>query len=444
MFAFLLQTLNRKYAFQLYMNIEMVKKIIEDQAEEQKLAMGKEKIIGREPQEFWKEYMDNDLVKVTTGVRRSGKTVFTHLVMQGQKYAFVNFDDERLAFVDKEDLNSVLEALYQVYGDFQYLMLDEIQNIPGWELFVNRLQRRGMRIFITGSNANLLSSELSTHLTGRFIKMEIFPFSFKEFLDYKGINEFRDSTKTRAMLKGHLEEYIRSGGFPEVVKSSGIGRLYLSTLYSSIISRDIIARHNIRFVKSFREMATTIISNFSTLITFNKLKNTHDFKSSHTAKNYVEYLSEAYLIFLLDKYSPKPKEIANSPKKVYVIDTGLINTLSTSASENKGRLMENLVFLQIMRRMSIEPDLEAFYWRDYQDREVDFILRKGKQIKELIQVTYASGDNDIKKREKRSLLKASEILNCKNMLMITWDYEDKEVIEDKIIIYMPLWKWLLD
>ncbi len=421
----------------------MIKRIIQDQADEREIILKNERLIERESQEFWKKYIDNDLVKVTAGVRRSGKTVFTHLVMPEKNYAFVNFDDERLAFVDKDELNSVLEALYQVYGDFQYLMLDEVQNIQGWELFVNRLQRKGMRVFVTGSNANLLSTELSTHLTGRFIKMEILPFSFKEYLDYIGFNEFRATTKNRALLKSHLEEYIRTGGFPEVIKSPEIRKVYLSSLYSSIISRDIIARHNIRFVKSFREMATAIISNFSNLITFNNLKNAYDFKSSHTAKNYVEYLSEAYLIFLLDKYSPKPREIANSPKKVYVIDTGLINVLSLSASENRGRLMENLVFLQITRRMALEPDLETFYWKDYQDREVDFILRKGKHIEELVQVTYASEKNDIKSREKRSLLKASELLKCNNMLVITWDYEGTEDIDGKKIIYIPLWKWLL-
>jgi len=426
------------------MSREIIRIIIQDQAEEREAILNNERFIEREQQEFWKNIIDNDLVKVTAGVRRSGKTVFTHLLMQGQDYAFVNFDDERLAFVDRGELNSVLEALYQVYGDFKYLMLDEIQNVQGWELFVNRLQRKGIRVFITGSNANLLSTELSTHLTGRFIKMEILPFSFREYLDYIGFNAFRATTKNTALLKNHLDKYIRSGGFPEVVKAPEIRKMYLSSLYSSIISRDIIARHNIRFVKTFREMATAMISNFSTLVTFNGLKSSYKFKSSHTAKNYVEYLSEASLIFLLDKYSPKPREIANSPKKLYVIDTGLINTLSTSASENRGRLMENLVFLQITRRMALEPELETFYWKDYQDREVDFILRKGKHIEELVQVTYASTANDIKSREKRSLLKASEVLNCNNMLVITLDYEHEEDIGDRKIIYIPLWKWLLD
>jgi len=421
----------------------MIKRIIQDQADEREAILKNERLIEREQQEFWNKYIDNDLVKVTAGARRAGKTIFTHLVIQGENYAFVNFDDERLAFMDKDELNSVLEALYHVYGDFQYLMLDEIQNIQGWELFVNRLQRKGVRVFVTGSNANLLSTELSTHLTGRFIKMEILPFSFKEYLDYIEFNDFQTTTKNIAMLKNHLEKYIQSGGFPEVIKSPDIKKVYLSSLYSSIISRDIISRHNIRFVKSFREMATAIISNFSTLITYNKIKTSYDFKSSHTAKNYVNYLSEAYLIFLLDKYSPKPREIANSPKKVYVIDTGLINVLSLSTSENKGRLMENLVFLQITRRMALEPDLETFYWKDYQDREVDFILRKGKHIEKLVQVTYASGSNEIKKREKRSLLKASELLKCNNMLVITWDFEGTEDIDGKKIIYIPLWKWLL-
>ena len=444
MFALLLQTLNIKCAFSLCMNKNTIKEIIEDQVEEKESILGSRRIIEREHLGFWKQHMENDLVKVTMGVRRAGKTVFTHLLLRGQNHAFVNFDDERLAFADKTDLNHILEALYEIYGDFENLLLDEIQNVPGWELFVNRLQRRGIRTFVTGSNANLLSRELSTHLTGRFIKMEILPFSFREFLDYKGVNEFQATTRTRARLKSNLKEYLRIGGFPEIVKAPEVKNVYLSSLYSSIISRDIIARHNIRFVKTFREMTTTLISNFATPISFNKLKNTHDFKSSHTAKNYVGYLSEAYLIYLLDKYSPKPREIANSPKKVYVIDTGLINMLSVSASENRGRLMENLVFLQLMRRMALEPGLGTFYWRDYQDREVDFVLRKGKRIDELIQVTYASGRDEVGPRETRSLLKASELLACNNLTVITWDLEDEEKLDGKNIVYVPLWKWLLD
>ena len=426
------------------MNQSNIKKIIEDQEDEKEKIETTEKIIKREQLGSWQKFVQNDLIKVTMGVRRSGKTVFTHLLLKKHPYAYVNFDDERLAFVESDDLNDVLESLYEIYGDFEYLLLDEVQNVPGWELFVNRLQRNKIKVFVTGSNANLLSKELSTHLTGRFIEMEILPFSFREFLLYRGIDKIKTTTRERARLKSNLEDYIELGGFPEVVKAPEIQNTYLSSLYSSIITRDIISRYNIRFVKTFREMATTLISNFSHTITFNKLRKTHEFKSIHTAKNYVEYLSDAYLIYILEKYSPKPKQIANSPKKLYITDTGVINTLSVSASKNKGDLLENLVFLQLERKRALDPNMEVYYWRDYQEREIDFVIRIRKSVDTLIQVTYASDRNEIDSREIKSLFKGAGLLKCKNLLVITWDYEDEEVIDSKKIHYTPAWKWLLD
>ncbi len=421
-----------------------LREIIEDQAEERERIYKTEKIIEREQLDFWKDYVQNELVKVTMGVRRSGKTVFTHLLLRNKKYASVNFDDERLAFAEKEDLNNILEVLYQHYGSFKELLLDEVQNISGWELFVNRLQRSKINLFITGSSANLLSKELSTHLTGRTIQIEMLPFSFREFLVWKGLKTPKITTRGKAMVKRHLEEYIKIGGFPEVVKKPEIRSMYLTSLYSSIITRDIISRHNIRFVRTFKEMSSTIISNFSNLITYNKLKNTHDIKSVHTAKNYVDYLSEAYLVQLVEKYSPKPKEVVNSPKKVYIIDCGLINTISHSITENFGRLMENIVYLDLMRRRSIDRTQEIYYWKDYQNREIDFILRRGKKIVSLIQVTNASSGDEVEKRERRSLLRGAEILKCKDLKIITWDYEEEEIIDNKKIEFIPIWKWLLD
>jgi predicted AAA+ superfamily ATPase len=426
------------------MNTTEIKRIIEDQEIEKDRIGTAQKIIEREHQKPCQKFVKNDLIKVTMGVRRAGKTVFTHLLLKGHQYAFVNFDDERLAFIDPDDLNKLLEALYEVYGDFKYLLLDEIQNVHGWELFANRLQRNRINTFVTGSNANLLSKELSTHLTGRFVEMEIFPFSFREFLLYHDIVEIKTNTRERARLKSNLEDYIEFGGFPEVVKDPEMRNTYLSTLYSSIITKDIISRNNIRFVKTFRELTSTLISNFSHTITFNKLKNTHGFKSIHTAKNYVGYLSNAYLIFLVEKYSTKPKEIVNSPKKLYISDLGLINVLSVSASKNKGDLLENLVFLQLQRTRAQNPNMEIYYWRDYQGREIDFVLRINRSIDTLIQVTYASDKNEIEPREIKSLLKGADLLGCKKLLVITWDYEAEEKVDGNKVKYIPAWRWLLE
>jgi len=384
--------------------------------------------------------MDSKLLKVVMGVRRSGKTVFSHQLLNNYNYAFANFDDERLAFIEKNDLNYLLEVMQEAYGDFKYILLDEIQNVKGWELFVNRLQRLGKRVHITGSNANLLSQELATHLTGRYLQIEMLPFSFREYLIWNKILPRSDTTRTRGALKRELSNYIEKGGFPEVVTEPALNGRYHRTLYSSILSKDIIARHKIKYIRTFKELATNVISNYSSYITYNKLKNIHGMNSVHTTKNYVDYLSEAYIIYILEKYSPKPKEIMNSPKKVYGIDTGMIQSLALTSTDNQGRLMENVVMLELLKEKCLDQNIELYYWKDYQDKEVDFIIKNGKNIMELVQVTYASEKSDIHKREITSLEKASKLLKCKNKTIITWDYEDKE---DEVN-FVPLWRWLVE
>ena len=423
------------------MNGQYVREAILDQKEERERISGG-KIVRREALEHWKKFVDIDVVKVATGVRRSGKTIFSHLLLEGKNMAFVNFDDERLAFLRKEELNTVVKALYEVYGDFRYLLLDEVQNVEGWELLVNRLQRNGMNIVVTGSNARLLSREFSTYLTGRHVKMEIFPFSFREFLMWKGLDFKEPDTRSSSLLKRNLEEYMDIGGFPEVVKNPDIRNSYLASLYSSIISRDIVERRSIRFTRTFRELAMTALSSFSRMVSYNKLKNTHGLKSVHTAKNYLEYLEEAYLMFTLEKYSPKPKEVANSPKKLYVVDSGLINALSISSSRDTGLLMENIVFLELQRMKATDERMEMYYWRDSAGREVDFLIKKGRKVSELIQVTYASGEDEIEKREINALLRASESTGCGDLKIITWDYDGKLERDGRKIRAIPMWKWL--
>jgi predicted AAA+ superfamily ATPase len=259
---------------------------------------------------------------------------------------------------------------------------------------------------------------------------------------FKGLSFDVPDTRSSALLSRALREYMDTGGFPEVVKSPDIRNAYLSSLYSSIISRDIVDRHRIRFTKTFRELSLTVLSNFSRMVSYNKLKNTHGLKSVHTAKNYMEHLEEAYLIFTLEKYSPKVKEIMNSPRKVYAVDTGLINSLSVSPSEDTGLLMENIVFLELMRKRAVTEGMEIYYYRDGAQREVDFLIRRGNSIEELIQVTHASGRDEIARREINALLRASESTGCGNMKIITWDYEGWIEVDARRIEAVPLWKWL--
>ena len=416
--------------------------VIADQAEERGALLEGQRIIDRESQTHWGTYVDDPLVKVAMGARRSGKTVFTHLLLKGKDYASVNFDDERLAYMDADGLNDVLEALYEVHGDFDHLVLDEVQNVKGWELFVNRLQRAGKRVFVTGSNANMLSQELATHLTGRYVQMEVHPFSFREFLLWRGVDVRGATTRGRATVKRELEEYMSMGGFPEVLRNPGLAVSYLHDLYSSVLTKDIVARRRVKYVRTFREMALGLVSSYSQLITFNRLKKIHGLKSSHTAKDYTGHLVEAYLVHLLNKYSPKPREVVASAKKVYVVDTGLIRALALTSSEDRGRILENLVFLEMARRRAIDPSMELYYWRDYQDREVDFVVKRGPRVESLVQVSYASTDDEIEKREVRSLLKGSDLMRTKDLTVITWDHEAIEQVQGREIVFIPAWKWL--
>ncbi len=439
-----MQTLYRMFAFLYLTFMSSLTGVISEQAEERDAQTRGQRIIDREVQTHWARFMDDPLVKVTMGVRRSGKTVFTHLLLEGEEYASVNFDDERLAYMDIDGLNDVLEAVYEVYGDFDNLVLDEVQNVQGWELFVNRLQRAGKRVYVTGSNANLLSRELATHLTGRYVQMEIHPFSFREFLRWNDTEPKVTTTRDRAVAKRMLEDYMSTGGFPEVLRNPDLAGTYLHDLYSSILAKDIVARRRVRYVRTFREMALGLISSYSQLITYNKLKKVHGLKSSHTAKDYVGHLVEAYLVHILNKYSPKPKEVLASPKKVYIADTGLIRALALTSSEDRGRIMENIVFLEMARRRAIDPALELYYWRDYQDREVDFVVKRGPRVEALVQVTYAAEMDEIDKREVRSLLKGRELMRTGELQVITWDVDAIEEVSGNTITYIPLWRWLLD
>ncbi len=417
------------------MDYELLKKVIEDQRNEIEMKFREENIIEREGITENKKFLKAPFVFITTGVRRCGKSIFSILLVRGEKHGYVNFDDERLRGLDVSDLDKVLEAMYYLYGDLDYIILDEIQNIPGWELFVNRLQRT-KRVIVTGSNARLMSRELSTHLTGRYVDFRLHPFSFREFLEY---NRFKPNiylTTSIAKTKRYLDEYIKIGGIPDAYK---FGERFLLTMYNDILNRDILSRYRIRYQKGFYEMLHYLVSNYSCEFSYNRLSNIGKVKNVNTIKNYVSYLENSFLIFEVKRFSYKLKEQNLAPRKIYCIDSGLIHAVGFSISENKGRLMENIVAVELERYKSADPKQEIYYWKDHQQNEVDFIVKKGKRIMECIQVTYASDPIDIEKREMRSLLKASKELKCKKLLVITWDYEDTK----DGIGYIPLWKWLL-
>ncbi|MEM5828596.1 MAG: ATP-binding protein [Candidatus Aenigmatarchaeota archaeon] len=419
-----------------------ITQIIKDQFFELEEKFKITKVVDREAKSIAIDLLKSNLVKVTTGIRRSGKSFFTYSLLKGTKFGYVNFDDEILA---NYDTNSILSSIFEVYGKVNTLFFDEIQNLKNWELFVNRLHRAGFNVFITGSNAKLLSKELATALTGRHINIEIYPFSFREYLKAKEIEVNIESTIGQGIIKKELKEYLDVGGFPEILVNKENPKIYLRNLFNDIIEKDIIRRYRIKYSRTFKEIALNVVSNFSRYLTYNSIKKQFNLGSDHTAKNYLEYLKEAYIIVTFDALHFKPKEIIKSPKKVYLIDTGFIRNISISFSENFGLIIENLVAIELLRKRSYwHNDWEIYYFKDYQQNEVDFVIKEGIKIKQLIQVTYASSKDEIEKREIKALLKASNLLKCKDLMIITWDYEDILKIDNKEIKCIPLWKWLLN
>ena len=417
-------------------------RILKDQRGELEEGLKKKRIIEREAEKYFNPLLNSKLIKIVSGIRRCGKSVLVYLLLKDKNFAYMNFDDERVLDINTDQ---ILSSFYEIYGDkLNFIFLDEIQNLDRWELFINRLHRTGFNVFITGSNSKLLSKELATHLTGRHVTMELFPLSFREYLKARQVDEDKETTKGQGILKNELKKYLEDGGFPEIVIEKENPGVYLRELYRKIVERDIISRYDISYKKTFREIAMSLISNPAKNISYNKLKNQFHLGSEHTVKNYISYLEEAYIIFLMNRFSYKPVEVEKSEKKVYAIDTGLINNLSIKFSENYGSIYENAVAIELLRLKSFNKNLEFYYWKNSLHEEVDFVIKEGLKVKQLIQVCYDIKNNDTKEREVRALLKASKEVKCENLFIVTGDYKNEEKIKGKKIIYIPLFEWLLE
>ncbi len=420
----------------------MIKDIVYQHKLEKENLISK-KYIFREKLNFAKKFIDSDLIKIITGPRRAGKSVASFLLLKEKKFAYLNFDDENLLKVENYD--EIIKAIFEVYPESKYLFFDEIQNLKNWEIFVNKLHRRGYNLIITGSNAKLLSKELATSLTGRYIPIEIFPFSFSEFLDAKGWKIEKEKVNVpeiQGKILNYLDEYMRNGGFPEVVVKNLEARTYLETLSNSILFKDVVKRYNLRFSQKIYDLNNYLNSNFSSEFSFSKLKNILDFRSTVTLQNYLSYLEESFLVFILNRFSFKVKEQIKTPKKVYIVDNGFCSYMSPGFSMDYGKLMENLVFVEIMRR-GYKLNKDVFFYKTRNNKEVDFILKKGINIEKLIQVCYKIEDLKTKERGTKALIEASQDLDCDDLLVITWDVEDEKISQGKKIKFIPIWKWLL-
>ena len=387
---------------------------------------------------------DTTMAQVVIGVRRSGKSTLCHKVLleRGVRYAYVNLDDDRLAKMTVEDLNTMLSCIYQLYGtDIPYLVLDEIQDVDGWYLFVNRLLRTNLHIFVTGSNAKLLSGELATHLTGRYNEIHLYPFSFSEYCQYHKIDTRSITTKADADRKRAFMDYIHDGGFPEM-QGLRNKRAYVQSLIEAILRKDIQKRFKIRNVETLRKLAHHLINNACQEINYDDLSDMLGI-ADKTTKKYVDYLNQAFLIQLLTRHSFK-SQVRIRNQKAYIVDTGLQgNRDNALAPENIGWRLENVVYSELLRRCAHDV-LDIYYYKpSSRAKEIDFVVCDQSKAVELIQVAYEIDSERAYNREISSLVKASDTLSCNNLTLIAFSSTRNVETEGKTIHIVSALEWLL-
>jgi len=422
---------------------DVTRRLLDQRAE--LLAPKQQRIIPREAVGSYRHLLQSSLVKVVMGPRRSGKSVFCTQLLGDTPFVYANFDDELLAGMQAAELDLVVQAWSQTQGECATVLLDEVQNVAGWELFVNRLQRGGRNVLVTGSNSQLLSSELASHLTGRHRTLEVMPFSFREYLSYRDTRGGTGprSTAELGAMRRHLADYLATGGFPETYREPE-PRRYLLDLYQSVIARDIAFRHRIRNVATLRHIAQYLFAHLGTRVTHHKLRKIFSAGSVHTVQNYLGYLQESYLIFVLDRFSRKAKERHTAPRKVVPVDTGMARAIGGSADNPVGYLYETVVALELFRRRSWTDAMEVQYWQDRSGREVDFIVSVDSRPVSLIQACFDPSDPDTMNRERRALLAGAADTGCRNLLVVTDSHETETQADGRTIRFVPLWRWLLD
>ena len=371
-----------------------------------------------------KAKIEDSFALVITGVRRCGKSTFLNQLLRKKKGYYLNLEDPRLDGFDLQDFSKTEEIMKELYGQGGVYFFDEIQNVNKWEKFVRHLTDKKAKVVITGSNASPLSRELGTKLTGRHIQTEMFPFSYTEFLALKkqepGIKTFSD--------------YLEHGGFPEYLKRKNPE--ILQELLSDILMKDIAVRFGIKNTNTLRKLAIHLISNIGKEFSYNSLKKAYEVKSVQSVIDYISYLENAYLIFTIPRFSYSYKKQQAMPKKAYSIDNGFSYNNTSSFSKDKGKMLENLVFLALRRKHK-----NIFYY--HEDRECDFIIKEKEKITSAIQVCYNLHEEN-KKREVEGLASALKKFNLAEGYILTYDQEDVLEIDNKKIRVKPAWKWILD
>lgn len=386
--------------------------------------------------------LNSNLAQVVIGVRRSGKSTlcFNALEKSKVRYAYVNLDDENLYGLTVKDMNDILQVLYSIYGNFTHLFLDEIQNIKGWHLFVNRMLRKGMHVLLTGSNSKLLSGELASHLTGRHHTIELLPFSFRDWCNYNGIATAPLTTKNMGILMGAFDKYLRQGGFPELLIERN-HTSYIDSLFHNIITQDIQKRFNVKYIDSLERLAGHLLNISPTIIVKDKLQEQFGFKSHHTLGNYLSYLAQTYLICKVSKYSTKSRE-RSVAEKAYAIDVAFMNKRENAlAGENLGWRLETIVYLELRRRIRTEE--EDIYYFDNGNTEADFIVCNGNKATGVYQVSYNIENPKTRRREVNGAITAAKTTKCNDVYILT-DHQSETIVQNGINIKaMPVWEWIV-
>lgn len=369
--------------------------------------------------------IEDSFALIITGIRRCGKsTLLNQLLRKQKKGYYLNLEDPRLEGFTLPDFNKVEQLVKELYGEEGVYFFDEIQNINDWEKFVRYLIDKKEKVVITGSNASLLSRELGTRLTGRHLQVEMFPFSFKEFLNLKNEKPSIDS----------FEEYFTKGGFPEFLKKEEPPILH--ELLSDVVMRDIAIRFGIKNTDILRKIAIYLITNVGKEFSYNAIKNMFKIKSVQSVIDYVSYFEDAYLLFTVPLFSYSYKKQQVNPKKAYSIDNGFSNNNSASFSKDKGRMLENMVFLGLRRKFK-----DIFYF--HEEGECDFVIKEKEKITKAVQVCFDLNE-DNQDREVNGLVEALNQFELKEGLILTYDQEDEFLIDGKKVVVRPVWKWLLE
>ena len=364
--------------------------------------------------------LESPVAQIVIGVRRCGKSTLCQKVLKqsGVMFAYANFDDAVLAALKAVEMNLLLETLYQIYGAFTHLFLDEVQNIDQWPLFVNRLLRQKIHLVLTGSNANLLSDDLSTHITGRYNEIHLHPFSFKDYCVAKKVDTKGLTTKAEGLRRHALDGYLMQGGLPETFFMKDQGK-YVRSLLDAIINKDICKRYKIRYKKTLQQIANGLLDRFCQEVNYQDIQEAYHLKSVHTAKNYVSYIEKAYLVRLVPRYSFKSIERQNY-RKVYAIDTAFVTEhADVLQTDSWGWRLENVVCVELLRRMEYASQ-ELFYLRENRSYEVDFAVVDRGHVTQLVQVTYdfSNPSTRLYNREIGGLLKGATATHCNNLTLI--------------------------